>query len=379
MRSVTLRDVSRAAGVSPSTASRALAGDRRISAATRRRVAEAAEALAYAPNAAARSLARRRSFALGLVFPQAAPVDLANPFFPEVLRGIVTAASPRGYHLLLLDGGPHHRSKARRGGSAECLELLRSRRVDGVLLLGSHVNQTLVADLLQEGFPFVLLGRLAEPAPSPVAAVDNDNVELAWRATRHLIEHGHRRIGLVTGPEDMVVSLDRLEGYRRALEAGGLPFEPDLVVHTDFSAEQGYRATQRLLETSAAPTALLMVDDHLAMGAYRAIEEAGLTVGGDVSVVGVNDTPAARLARPPLSVMRIPIFDMGVEAGSMLIDLVEGRARPRQVVVPAEFVERGSCGPAPSGSVTAAGGVRARGKEGRHGAVGAPGAAGCAG
>lgn len=337
----TLRDVARAAAVSPSTASRALAGDPRISPATRERILAAARALAYTPNAAARSLARRRSLTLGLVFPQTAAVDLANPFFPELLRGIGTAAGCRGYHLLLVTAG------GREDVHAAGLDLLRSRRVDGLLLLGAHVREGLVDDLLREGFPFVLIGRLAEPPPAPVAAVDNDNVELGWRATRHLLEHGHRRVGLITGPEDMVVSLDRLEGYRRALEAAGVPFDPDLVAHTDFSAEQGYRAARRLLARGV--TALFTADDHLAVGAYRAAAELGLTVGADVSVVGVNDTPAARLASPPLSVMRIPIVDMGAEAAGMLVDLIEGRGRPRQVIVPAEFVERASCGPVPAG------------------------------
>lgn len=296
--------------------------------------------MGYHPNAIARSLVRQSSFTIGLMMSRSAEQALLNPFFPEIIRGISTVAREFQYSLLLSTASTLEQEHT------ECLQMLRARRVDGVILLASRTRDPLVEDLLAEQYAFVVVGRV--PGRERVYWVNNDNVAAAREAVNHLILRGHRDIGFVGGPADFVVTQDRLEGYRQALAARGLRFNPQLVQHSDFSRESGYAAARLLLHGAPGrprPTAIFAMDDVLALGVLQAAHDLGLQVPGDVAVVGFNDIPLAPYLSPPLSSVRIPIYNMGQEAARLLITVLQGgQPSVPQIVLPAELVVRASSG-----------------------------------
>lgn len=336
---VTIKDVARAAGVSPSTVSRVISDHPRISQSTKERVRQVMKELGYHPNAIARSLVTQSSRTLGLVMSRAAEKALANPFFPEVIRGIGAVANQARYALLLST------SLSPRRELEECLDMLESHRVDGVILLASRVKDRLVARLAREGYPFVVVGRVAEG--DRVWWVNNDNAQAAREGVEHLLALGHRRIGCLAGAPEYLVTQDRVAGYRQALEAWGLPFDPGLVRYTDFSRDQGWEAARDLLRQPQRPTAFFATDDLLAWGAVQAAAELGLEVPGDLSVVGFNDDPLSAYVNPPLTTIRVPIFELGRVAARLLLERLHDPTTPVQhVLVPTHLVVRGSTAPA---------------------------------
>lgn len=337
----TVKDVAERAGVSPSTVSRVIANHPRISEATKQRVRAVMRELNYYPNAIARSLVRQRSQTIGVSLSRSAEAALANPFFPEVLRGISSVAEEERYTVMLSTASSYEQ------GLFQCMELLRHRRVDGLILLTSRSDDPLVKELQAEGYPFVVVGRV--PGDS-VPFVNNDNVAASYMATMHLIRYGHRRIGFLGGPAEYIVSQDRLTGYIEALRDAGIHFRPELVKETDFSYERGLIAAHRLFDESGGVTAIVAVDDMVALGALSAAEESGLHVPTDLSVVGFNDTPVCPHVAPPLTSVSIPIFEMGAAAARMLCkalandapgQTIEGESMDH-LVLPARLVVRRS-------------------------------------
>ncbi|MCL4425675.1 MAG: LacI family transcriptional regulator [Firmicutes bacterium] len=333
---ITIKEVARAAGVSPSTVSRVISGNPAISVETQERVRQIMKELGYFPNAIARSLARKTSLTLGFSISRSAEQAFANPFFAEAIRGAATVAQEKGYHILLSTATDRKAERER------ILDLSRQRRVDGFILSSSHIHDRLVADLRREGIPFVIIGRPAGPMRG-LHWVNNDNVADARKATEHLINLGHQRIGFVSGPRDQVVSLDRQEGYRQAMKERGLQIEARLLVEATFTEEGGYQGTKHLLVQAPEITALLVADDLMATGALRYLEETGRDVPGTISLITFNDTPLAQFARPSLTTVRIPIYQLGAAATRMLVDLIEGRDVPGHELLTAELVIRKSC------------------------------------
>lgn len=333
----TIKDVAERAGVSPSTVSRVIADSPKISDATKRRVRQAMRELRYHPNAIARSLVRQSSRSIGLLLSRSPEAALHNPFFPEVIRGISSIAQSARYNLLLSTSSTSEEERS------ECLGLLRERRVDGVILLASRWNDPLVEMLSSDGHPFVVVGRV--PGPSDLCWVNNDNVKAAMEATAHLIALGHERIAFLGGPADLIVSHDRLEGYKMALSEARIPFDERLVRETHFSVEEGAAAALDILRLAPDVTGFVCIDDLLALGVLRAAADSGRRVPEELSVVGFNDNPLCAYIKPSLSSVRIPIFDMGAEAARLLIDWLAG-SRPREgTLLPAKLMVRDSTGP----------------------------------
>lgn len=329
----TIKDVARAAGVNASTVSRVLAGSSRISAETQERVRAAMRELNYHPNANARSLARKATHTIGLMIARPPEQAFANPFFAEVMRGIGSALHAAGYNVMLtMAATPKEERTA-------CMRLLRQRRVDGVLLTSSHLHDDLIDELLAGAFPFVLIGRV--PDHRPVNWVNNDNVAVGEMAVEHLISRGHTRIGHIHGPLDTVVAADRLSGYRNVLARVGLGAGPEYEQDGSFTREGGYWAMSQLLALPDPPTAVFCADDAMAVGALTVLKERGLT--DEVALIGVNDDPLTALLDPPLSTIRIPIFDLGATAAKRLVEMLahEGNG-PRQVLLPSQLVVRES-------------------------------------
>lgn len=329
----TIKDVARAADVAPSTVSRVLAGSSRISPETQEKVRAAMRELNYHPNAIARSLVAKSTHTIGLVISRPAEQAFANPFFPEVMRGIGAVLQAEGYSLMLtMTADPTEERAA-------CMKMLRGRRVDGVLLTSARLQDQFIDDLLTENHPFVLIGRV--PDHRPVTWVNNDNVAVGEMAVEHLISRGHRRIALISGPADMTVTHDRHQGFVGALQRSGLPVVPGYQLDGGFTKEGGFRAMVQLLSQPEPPTAVFCSDDAMAVGAMMALREQGLT--REVALLGVNDDPLTALIDPPLSTIRIPVFDLGATASRMLVDILAHRVSgPRQVILPSQLVVRES-------------------------------------
>lgn len=337
----TIVDVARAADVHPSTVSRVLNGrpDLSLRAETRARVVAAAHRLGYRPSALARSLRLQRTLTLGMLVP-----DIANPFFPPIIKGAESAASERGYNLIICNTDDSSEREATH------LRVLRERQVDGLLIASSFMADSTIAQLRRERFPFVLLNRVARGGSDLAVLVDNRAA--AEKAVAHLADLGHRRIGVVAGPQTTTTGLERLAGARAVLRRRGLHDGKDFIVVAEaFSEEAGYRAARRLLVDGARPTAIFGGNDLIAFGVMRAAREAGLAIPSDLSLVGFNDIAQSVLIEPQLTTIHVPQREMGEQAARLLVATLEGDDVPRgKVVLDAELIVRGSTA-APSNAV----------------------------
>ncbi|HBF37833.1 MAG TPA: LacI family transcriptional regulator [Firmicutes bacterium] len=333
----TIKDVAKLAGVSPSTVSRVIADNRRISPATKERVKKLMTELDYHPNMIARSLINRSSHTLGLILSRSTDSAFSNPFFSEIIRGISAITQSHHYNLMLATA-EDYAEEAR-----QCLRMVTEKRVDGVLLLASRVNDELIPELISNNYPFVVVGRA--PDLQKCYSVNNDNIQAAYTAVRHLFNLGHQKIALLNGPEEYILCQDRYEGYRFAFREFGIENDPSLVKKGSFSQDDGYRLTLELLDSASPPTAIFAVDDLIAIGAYKAIKEKGLRIPEDIAVVGFNDDPLASVIEPNLTTVRIPIYKMGVAASTMIIDLLQSHdIFPAQKILSSELIIRDSCG-----------------------------------
>ncbi len=335
MTRVTIKDVAKRAGVSPSTVSRVIADHPRISPKTKEAVRQIMAEQGYYPNAIARSLVNQTSDSIGVIRSRLTEETFANPFFPAVIQGISSVAHKHRLNLVLSTSTTFEQE------DEECLNLLRQRRVDGVVLLASHRNDQLIPRLTRDKFPFVLIGRYE--GSEAINWVNNDNIEDAKTAVRYLLDKGHREIACLDGDPRYVVSSDRLLGYEIVLREHGIEARKDLVHHSAFSVEGGYQATRRLLKRNQAFSALFAVDDLVAIGAMRALQEQGIKVGTDVAVVGFNDTILGASVQPSLTSVRVPIYKLGQIAVQMLTAQIYGSGvYPDHQMLPASLVVRDS-------------------------------------
>jgi LacI family transcriptional regulator len=330
---ITLKELAERAGVHPSTISRVANQDPglRIAPATRERIQTLLRDTQYRPNGIARSLKLRRSFVLGVIVP-----DVTNPFFAALYRGVEDGALPRGFNVILCntDGRPERERSQ--------LQMLRERRVDGVILASTVLHDPSVAWLRAEGVPHVLVNRYTDEEG---AFVGSDDVVGGRMVTEHLLKLGHRRIGHLSGLSVASTGVLRLRGYRDALEAAGIEYDPGLVVEAGYMEEGGRQAGRELLGRNALtrPTAVFAVNDLVALGLYSAARELGLRVPADLAVVGYNDIPTASRVQPSLTTVRVPVHEFGVVGAALLIDQVTtGERAPRRVVFKPELVVRES-------------------------------------
>jgi LacI family transcriptional regulator len=328
-------DVAHAAGVSTATVSRTLNGTGQVAPATRLRIAEAVRLLGYRPNSIARSLAISATRTLAILLP-----DITNPFFPALVKGAQLCCERRGYTLMLCNTGGAAAQEAR------YVDVLIGKHADGLLLVGFVSGQSVLSELTARGIGVVVLDREV-PLPG-VSCVRVDHRAGARAATAHLLELGRRRVAHVTGPAGLDVSVHRLQGYRDALVEAGVPFDPDLVAEGDFTAEGGHHAVERLLAGGTGLGGLFCSNDVTAIGALAALQEHGLSVPGDVAVVGFDDVSAAAYTVPPLTTVGQPTYEIGRIGADLLIDALElPGTEPRTVTLQGTLVVRGSTVPAP--------------------------------
>jgi DNA-binding LacI/PurR family transcriptional regulator len=337
--SVTIRDVAKLAEVAPSTVSRVIANSNRISQRTKNKVYEAMEELGYHPNYNARSLAVKTTKCIGIIMPRSTDQAFLNPFFPEVIRGISVRANEKGYALFLSTGSNEEEQMQ------AVVNMVQGRRVDGVISLYSRIDDPLLDYLQKQNFPFVMVGKPFKEENN-VSYVDNDNILAAKEVTEHLLELGHKRIGFVGGELDFVVTRDRLHGYCEALQEAHIPFDESLSIQQPFLQEGGYRAMNKLLQLPNAPTALVVVDDIMALGVISALNEMGISVPDLVSVASINDVPIAKLSSPPLTSVNIGIYQLGYQATDKLLQWIQtDEADLVPTIVKHELVLRNSTAP----------------------------------
>lgn len=328
----TIKEVARRAGVSIATVSRVLNDSSLVQPETKDHVWKIARELRYSPNTAARALSTRRTDTLGILLP-----DLYGEFFSEVIRGMDTTARRYKYHLFISSS---HNSKT----EIETAVRLMSGRVDGLIIMSPHIDASSLYSNLPGGVPVVLLNCHVEDGNFD--AINIDNYRGAFDAVKHLAQHGHSRIAIITGTQRNIDAKERLRGYQDALEECGISYSPTLVYHGDFTEASAYRATLEIIEMNPRPTAIFASNDTMAIGALSALRVKNVSVPSDIALAGFDDIPVAAYLTPSLTTVRVNISELGVRAVETLLDAVMKKRRheKRQLLMETSLVVRESCG-----------------------------------
>jgi LacI family transcriptional regulator len=331
-KTASIYDVARESGVSVFTVSAVVNNKSHVGKKLRERVEAAIRKLNYRPNLVARSLANRRTHTIGMIVP-----DIANPFFPMVVRGAEDAAQKHGYNLLLCNSDDTLDKEER------AVELLLSKRVDGILLTkaAGDFRPPLRHMINEVGIPFVLVMRTYPKLTKD--AVITDDYQGAYDAVCHLARAGRRRIGLISGPLKISNAMARWQGFHDALKAQGLPFEKELVVEGDYRIESGFRAGHALL--SHQPDGIYVANHLMTVGLLKAAEEMGLKCPDDFGLVSFDDYPWLGVFHPKLTTVELPKHQLGYDAAELLIQRISGsRTKPVVHKLQPELRIRESCG-----------------------------------
>jgi len=328
----TIRDVAERAGVAPITVSRVINNSGYVSPDTRARVEAAIAELQYLPNTLASSFRWRRTRVLALIL-----TDITNPFWTTVARGVEDVANQHAFNVILCNTDEdEHKQMA-------YVRVLLQKRVDGFLLVPTQGAPEAAQLIQRRNVPLVVLDRLI--AGVQVDVVRGDSEGGAYVLTQRLIAQGHRRIAMLSGPRHISTATQRVEGYQRAMNEAGLAVGDELVHYGDYSQTGGYWTAKKVLALVPRPTALFAANNFIALGALRAVREAGLRVPEDVSLVCFDDTPIWADPDPFLTVAAQPAYLMGQRATELLLARLSGQVppEPREVILPVEIVVRRSC------------------------------------
>lgn len=335
-RPLNLKDIAKKVGVSKSTVSRVVNGGANVSKKTLDRVNAVIKAEGFVPNPGGRILHLQQTHIIGIVMLHSLQDTFEDPYyFPLFLQGVNQITHERGYATLLwIDSGEDDEEQFYN-------RILKNRLMDGLLIASSRMNTPVIEKLMASNTNFVMVERPAIDIET-VNYVISDTIQAAYDAVKHLIDCGFQRIATITGRLDHVDGIDRLQGYQRALSDAGMQVDEHLVVGGDFTYASGYRGMKSLLQQNV--DAVFAATDRSALGAYRAIQEAHLSVPKDIALVGFDDL--AQYVQPPilsLTSVRHHITEKSARATDLLLDLIEGKCdAPQQIVFPSELIIRGS-------------------------------------
>lgn len=327
---VTIKDIAEKSGVSVTTVSLILNNKRvRTSVATKAKVLQVARELNYVPNSLAVGLITKRTNTIGLIVP-----DISNVFFSQMAKCLEKLLAKRGYALFLCDTNDSDDEQAM------YLKLMRSHRIDAlVLCIANDTDKSLdqLEAFKNSGIPIVAFDRFSETMNAPLVATDN--VESAKNIVQHIIDQGHRRIACISGPCKRNYS-SRLDGYKQALAANGIPCDDNLVMEGDYRYDSGYECAKQLLKQQ--PTAIFACNDMMAYGVYKAVEEYGLTIPNDISVVGFDDLMFSSTLSVPLTTVRQDVNGMCEKIYSLVCDAIDGKHTNEKFVFTATPIFRNS-------------------------------------
>ncbi len=330
---VTIKEVAEKAGVSPATVSRAVGQYGYVSEKTRRKILAAIRELGYKPNAIARSMVTRSTQTVGLVI-----TDITNPFFATLARGVEEVTWQNGYTLILANTDENlQREQA-------VVRTLQEKRVDGLIVVPASSNPAPhLEDMLVEGTPLVLVDRNVRDCAVDVVMVDNESG--AYQAVSHLVAQGYRRIAMIVDNLDISTNAERLAGYRKSLRDGGVEVDEDLIQSCQYTRQSAYALVSRLLQAPQPPTALFTANNFMTIGAISAIQEAGLTIPGDIALVGFDDVNWTELNNPRLTMVAQPVLDLGRVAAQRLLARMKGdKSSPQEIRLKTRFSLRQSGG-----------------------------------
>ena len=327
----TIREVAELAGVSPITVSRVVNNTSYVSAGTRERVEAAIAELKYVPNLLAQSLRQKQTNTLALLV-----TDITNPFWTTVARGAEDVASEHGINVILCNTDE---SESKQN---TYLNLVLQKQVDGVLLVPVNNRCEAVQHIQSQNVAVVVMDRKVTNARVDVVRCDSEGG--AYQLTQHLLEQGHRQIALLNGAANVFTASDRANGYRRALAEAQLDADAEQIYYGEFTLASGYEMTQQALNADPRPTALFAANNFIAIGALRALRDAGLRVPEDMAVAGFDDLPEELIVEPFLTVSAQPAYEMGQQAMALLLSRIAGNAPEefQEIVLPTELRVRAS-------------------------------------
>lgn len=330
----TMEDVAKLAGVSSITVSRVINNSAPVNDLTRQRVIKAIEQLNYVPNVLARSFRSKRTGLLALVVN-----DIINPFWTRVIQGAEVTAREQGYHLILCNTDDVE-SKQNKN-----LNMLVQRQIDGIILVPASPSADSINTILRQGTPIVLMDCFQIPG-TQVDIVRGDSEGGAFQLMELLTALGHRHIAILNGPMSYSSSIERLQGYQKALHNAKIELDDKLIFEGDFTIDSGYKLAQQAMQANPRPTALFATNNFILFGAYRGVRDVGLRVPADLALVGFDDIPDYLTIDPFFTVVAQPAYEMGKKAMGLLIDRVEERATAdyHEIVMPTQLLVRESSG-----------------------------------
>ncbi|MET3287892.1 catabolite control protein A [Brevibacillus fluminis] len=318
---ITIYDVAREAGVSMATVSRVVNGNPNVKPTTRKKVLAAIERLGYRPNAVARGLASKKTTTVGVIIP-----DISSLFFSELARGIEDIATMYKYNIILCN------SDNRLEKELQLINTLLEKQVDGLLFLGSEIKEDHLQTLSTAAVPVVLAA--TRDADNILPSVTIDHFQAAYDATKALIDRGHKRVAILSGPKtDPLGGLLRFEGYKQALADSGIAFDEELVRSGSYWYETGLRNMNEFLKLDNPPTAVFAANDEVAIGAIHAIQDSGKSVPGDIEIIGHDNIRLAEMVRPKLSTVVQPMYDIGAVAMRLLTKYMNNEHVEEHVVL----------------------------------------------